>query len=163
MHARIIHQSSLMQVDVKTFGCLHLQGSLYACGWKNTLRQVPVNSTTQQTTNFWQFRLGIVIFLCIIISRNPPSCMITGHGKLSMFFFYNEVGQILLRRELIAESHAVIIHTKTEIHEASVRWFLQFHKKFIIAVTDMTVFSPYRFPSLIKSRCRCIIYPERIH
>ena len=31
VHARVIHQSGLMQVDVKTIVAFHLQGCLYAC------------------------------------------------------------------------------------------------------------------------------------
>ena len=53
------------------------------------------------------------IFLRIIIAWNPECRMIAGHSKLRMFFFYNEVIQILLLRELIAEPQAIIIKTKT--------------------------------------------------
>ena len=84
-------------------------------------------------------------------------------GKLRMFFFYNEVIQILLLRELIAEPQAIIIKTKTNNQITILRLLIQGNSHFIIMVADRFHLSPHRFPCFIKSRSFNIGQSESIH
>ena len=163
MHTRIINQSRFMQIDIQPVGCLHLQRCLHTCWWKRSLRSIWSNCPLQQSANLWKLGFGIVIFLRIIIAWNPECRMIAGHSKLRMFFFYNEVIQILLLRELIAEPQAIIIKTKTNNQITILRLLIQGNSHFIIMVADRFHLSPHRFPCFIKSRSFNIGQSESIH
>ena len=91
MHTRKIHQSSLMDIEINTISCLHLQWGLHTCRREDGLRSIAAHGSLQQTSDFWKLWFCIVIFLSIVITRNPPCLMVTSHGKLSTLCLYYEI------------------------------------------------------------------------
>ena len=94
--------------------------------------------------------------------------MVACHRKLRVLILDEEVVQLFLLRELIAESDAVVIDTKTDDHLTDLTiqgqsFFFAFalifrlldglvqgHCKFVVVVTDVLGLTPYGLPGLVK-------------
>ena len=152
MHARIIHKSGLVDIDVQAVIRTHLERSLHRIVRPESLRGVSADSLLVFFAYFRQAALGIIIFLSVIVTRNPPCGMVTGQGELGKFLLDDKIVQVLLRRKLVAESQSVIIETETYRHLPSGRGLHKIHKKLIVIVAYLCLLSPYRLPSLVKRR-----------
>ena len=152
-----------MQVDVQTISSLHLQRSLNTGGRKRGLRRVRRNGPFHQPANFRKFGFCVIIFLRIVVARNPEGCMVASHGKLSTLLLNHEIVQVLLQRELITEAHTIVEQTEADNDVPILRLLVERHSQLIIVVTDLLYFTPYRFPSLVESGSLCILHREAIH
>ena len=89
--------------------------------------------------------------------------MVACHGKFRMLCLHSEIGEETLLGEFVAKSHAIVIHTESKIHKSTVGWLFQFHKHFVVVVTNTFLFAPHRLPCFIKSGCSHIINAKLIH
>ena len=137
-----------MYIDIKTVVCLHLQCSLYTCGREESLRRVAAYRLAHLTSDFRQTALGIVIFLRVVVAGYPPCGVVAVHGELSVFLLYDEIIENPLLRKFVTESDTIVIYPETYIHFAVMLRLVETHQKFIVIVTDVTVFTPYRLPHL---------------
>ena len=69
--------------------------------------------------DFRKTALGPVIFLGVVVAGNPPRGVVAGHGKLGLLLLDDEVDQVGLARELVAQPHAIVIDTETEVHQTA--------------------------------------------
>ena len=67
------------------------------------------------TADFAEMRLGIFVFLCVVISGNPPGGMVARHRHLRFLVYY---GKLLcgLFREDVPESESIIKNAELDIH-----------------------------------------------
>ena len=112
--------------------------------------------------------LEIGIFLSIKVARNPPSRMISRHPELGTLFPYGEVRKILLLREFVAETQAVVVQAETHCHQHvekslvsegpgpvdslvnRIHSFLpEGHRQFVIVISNQALLAPNCLPSLI--------------
>ena len=183
MHRSIILTSSLVDIDVKSVGTLHLERSLYTRRREDGYRRVvPVDGCLRTLTNLRKFGFLRLLLLGIIIARKPPSGMIARHGKLGTLFLDNEVVQIFLLGELVAEPDTIIVYTETDDDVAlqllypcticgRVVWAPEFvlplhvqgYSQFVIVITNGSCFAPYGFPRLVESRSLFLGDGEALH
>ena len=152
-----------MDVDIESVGSLHLERCLHTSLREWRLRGIRGDGFTHVTSDLREARLHVVILLGVVIAWNPPCRVVTCHGKLCVLGLYHEIGQILLLRKLISESHAVVIDTESEIHKPAVRRFLHLDEQLVVMIANVARLAPYGLPSLIKSRCGGLVDPKLIH
>ena len=163
VHARVVHQGGLVQVDVKAVVGLQLQGGLHSRGRKGGLGHVAGIGTLHQTADFGQAALGVVIFLRVVVSGNPPGGMVARHGKLRMFLLDDKVHQVLLPGELVAQAHAVVVDAEADVHIAVRLGLTKLHQQFVIVVADVLHLAPDRLPGLVKGRRRGLHHFKTVH
>ena len=86
----------------------------------------------------------------IVVARNPKGGMVSGHGKLRMFFFHHEIGQILLLGKLITEAKTIIEQAETQNNETIILGLIERHLQLIVMIAYGRFLSPYGFPCFIK-------------
>ena len=163
MHARIVHQCGFVNVNIQSVIGFHLKRCLHTCRRKQCLRSVAWNSSLHQSTDLRQSGFCVIVFLRIIVTCNPPCRMVSGHCKLTVFFFHGEIIEVLLDRKLVTEAYAIIINAKPNIHETAVRRLGKFDQHFIVMISNILIFSPYRLPCLIKVTICHIPFLKLIH
>ena len=152
VHSSIISTCRLVDVDVETVGRLHLQGGLYARFREHVYRGVaPVHGIMKARTNLRELRLLCLLLLRVIVAGKPPGCVVASHGKLRMLLFDDKIVQFGLLRELIAESHAVVIDTETDDDVASAGRLAEVYLQLVVVVADGSRLAPYRLPCLVES------------
>ena len=70
--------------------------------------------------DFGETGLHVVVLLRVVVAGNPPGSVVARHGKLRVLCLHDEIVEILLLWELVAETDAVVVDTEAEIHVASV-------------------------------------------
>ena len=88
--------------------------------------------------------------------------MVASHSKLGVLSLHDEIWQILLLWELIAEPYSIVIHAETQVHETTVRRLLHLHEQLVVVVADVACLAPYGLPGLIECRSRCHVDTEGI-
>ena len=78
--------------------------------------------------------------------------MVACHGKLALLLLDNEVVEILLQRELIAKSHAVVIDAEPQRHAAIGTRLVEVDLHLVIIVADALILAPHGSPSVVV-RC----------
>ena len=96
VHARIIHQCGLVQVDVNAIVGLEQERRLHARLAELLLRQVGSNAALGDAPNLAQPRTCVLIFLRVIVTANPPRQDVTRHGKLRLLLLDHKIGEIIL-------------------------------------------------------------------
>ena len=86
----------------------------------------------------------------IVVARNPKGGMVSGHGKLRMFFFHHKIGQILLLGKLITETKTIVEQAKAQNNETIILGLIERHLQFIVMIAYGRFLSPYGFPRFIK-------------
>ena len=76
--------------------------------------------------------------------------MVACHLELTLLLFDDEIGQVLLRGELIAEAQSIIEETKTNHHRPVVLLLTEGHQQLVVVVADTALLTPHRRPSLIE-------------
>ena len=138
-----------MQVDVQPFGRLHHQRSLNTCGRKWGLRHVIGNCPLHLLPHLTEVRLGVFVLLCVVIARNPPRRVVTGHSKLGAFVLHLEVVQLTFLRKLIAKAHPIVVNAKTDVEHSLGRLLFEPHQQFVIVVSYCAVLAPNGCPRLV--------------
>ena len=164
MHRGKVERGGLVDVEVEAIVSLHLKGGLNARGRERCPRPAAVFvASLPQVTDLRQPRLGVVVFLRVEVARNPPSGMVARHGKLSQFLLNPEAHQGVLNGELIAEAEAVVVKAETDLHHRGTllrrmihtlhgtNGLLQGDEHLVVAIADLSLFAPDRFPSLVES------------
>ena len=141
-----------MQIHVNAVIGLEQQRGLHTSLAELLLRLVRSNATVKNSAYLAQPWAGVFIFLCIIVTTNPPCRDVARHGKLGTFLFDNEVSEIVLQRELIAEAHTVVIDTEPDDDIALKIRLIQGHHHLIVVIADAAFFTPNGTPRLIKRR-----------
>ena len=150
VHAGVVDEGCLMQVDVEAVGGLHLQGRLHACGRELGLRGVVGDGAGHQAADFGKAGFGIVILLCIVIAWNPEGRVVARHGKLGMFFLDDEVVEVLLQGEFVAEAQAVVEEAEAEDDVTVLCLLVERHSHLVVVVADFLLFSPDGLPGLVE-------------
>ncbi len=117
VHRGVVDASCLVYVDVEPILCLHLQCRLHSRGREHGHGRVfPVDGIVQLCANLRQLALCRLLLLGVVVARQPPRGVVARHGKLRMLFLDDEIDQVFLCRELIAEPHANIVDTEADGH-----------------------------------------------
>ena len=82
--------------------------------------------------------------------------MVSGHCKLSMLFLDDEVVQIVLLREFIAESQTVVEKPEADHDVTLVVGLFKGYGQFVVMVPDFVFFSPYGCPGFVERSCLSI-------
>ena len=152
VHGRVVGTCRLVDVDVQTVGRLHLQGGLDTCLREHVNGGVaPVHGIMEARTDFRQLRLLCLLLLRVIVAGEPPGGVVAGHGKLRMLLLDDKIVQLRLLRELIAESHAVVVDTETDDDVASAGRLAEVYLQLVVVVADGSRLAPYRLPCLVES------------
>ena len=164
VHGGIVHAGSLVNIDIQAVLALHLQRCLHPSGREYCHRRVsPVHSVVEASPDFRQFALLCLLLLRVIVARNPPSRMVSGHRKLRVFFLNDKISQAVLHWKLIAQAHAIVIDPEPNDHHTFGRWLRKIDGQFVIVVANGCGLSPNGPPSFIK-RCRFgIHFHKSIH
>ena len=89
--------------------------------------------------------------------------MVTCHGKLRAFARHNEIVQLVLLREFIAKSHAIVVYSETNNDVSLALWLVEVYLKFVVMIANSGRFSPHRLPSFIESGGLMSCFCEAIH
>ena len=143
-----------MYVDIKPIVCLHLERGLYTRLREWCLRGVGRNGLFHVAADFRKTGFHIVVFLGVVITGNPPSDMVTSHGKLRMFFFNDEVNKFLLYGELISQANALVVYSETDVHQSLGLRLRHFHQQFVIMIADISCLTPNGLPGLVEGAGR---------
>ena len=163
VHRGIVGTGSLMDIDVQSVVALHLQGGLHTSFREHRHTGVtPVHGLLHPSSNLRKLGLLCLLLLSVIVARQPPRRMITRHGKLGHLLLNQEVVQVFLLRELIAEADAIVVHAEAD-NDGAGCILLKGHSQFVVAVTDGFGFAPYRFPCLIERRGLLTLDGEMLH
>ena len=152
-----------MQVDIEAVGSLHLQRGLNTGRRESSLRGVGRDGTFHQTADFRKFGLRIVIFLRIIITRNPERRVVAGHRELSMFFLDDEIIQVLLQGELVTETQTIVEQAEADDDVPILCLLVECNSQFVVVVADLLHFAPHRLPCFIKGRSLGVCQCETVH
>ena len=87
MHAGIVHKSSLVDIHVEALVCLELKRCLNSGRREHVL----VHAPAVHFPDLGEAAACVVIFLSIIVARNPPRCDISRHGELRMLFLEHKI------------------------------------------------------------------------
>ena len=77
--------------------------------------------------------------------------MVARHSKLRALFFDGEVGQILLRGELVTEAESVIKQSEADNNIAIIFRLFERYSHFVIMIANAAFFAPNGLPSFIES------------
>ena len=103
MHARVVDEGGLVQIDVQPVIALELKGGLYGARAGKALPLVVMGvGLVHQRGNFAEAALGVVILLRVPVAGDPVGGGIAGHGELGQLIRDGEVGQLFLHGELVA-------------------------------------------------------------
>ena len=163
VHARVVDQSGFVQVDVEAVVGLHHQGRLHAGGREGSLRRVGRNGLLHQPPNLGEARSGVVVLLGIVVARNPEGGMVAGHGKLRVFLLDNEIVELFLLRELVAEAQTIVEQPEANDNLPLVLGLVEGHGQLVVVVAYLALFAPNRTPGLVETRCLRLGHRKSVH
>ena len=108
----------------------------------------PVARRFGQPADFGKAGDGVVVFLRIVVSADPPGFVVSGHRELRKFFFYIEISEFILQWELVPQAQAVVVEAEAEIHLRTVLP-AETDQHFIVVVAYMRLLAPHRIPDLV--------------
>ena len=89
--------------------------------------------------------------------------MVACHGKLRVLFLDDEIVQVFLLGEFIAESQTIIEQAEADDDVTVVLGLVECYLQLIVVVADDAFFSPDRTPGLIHRRGTRVVYGESAH
>ena len=107
--------------------------------------------------------MGVGILLCVVVARNPPSPVIASHCKLAVFFLNDEVGQILLSREFIAESQSVVEESESDENLSVVLLLIESNGHFVVVIPYLGFLTPHGLPRFVERGLLCLCNGETRH
>ena len=79
--------------------------------------------------------------------------MISRHRKFGVFVFDNEVNEVLLLWEFVAEPEAIVVKAKADADSPVVLRLMERHGQLVVMVADGANLAPDGLPSLVESSC----------
>ena len=152
VHARIVEKGSLVDIDVKAAVSTHLERCLHTVHRVWSLRVISADGILHLSCNLRETALCEIVLLGIVITRYPPSCMITCECKLSHLLLDHEVAELALIWELVTESETIVIEAETDSHLSVCRSLDEVYEKLVVMVADLCLLTPHWFPCLVKCR-----------
>ena len=169
-----------MDVDIESVLRLHLQGGLHPRGREGGHRGVaPVDGFVEAAADFGEAGFLRHLLLGVIVAGQPESLVVAGHGKLGALLADEEIVEVWLLRELIAEAYAIVVDAEPDDNRACVLpWghlrifpdgplaeerLPERGRILIIMVTDVAGLPPDGLPSLIESRSLLVDDSEAVH
>ena len=76
--------------------------------------------------------------------------MVASHGKLRALFLRDEVVQPAFLRELVPQSHTVVVDAEANVHQSFCLFLLQFYEQFVVVVADVVGLAPDGLPRLVE-------------
>ena len=150
VHAGVVDERSLMDVDIESVIGLHLERGLHSAGAEEGLRAVAYHLLLEILADFGETAFAVLVFLGVVVARNPPAEMVAGHRELGELLLDHEIGQRLARGELVAESESVVEEPETDVHELVASGLAQFHEKLVVVVAYLGFLSPDGLPYFIE-------------
>ena len=154
-----------MEVDVQAVGGLHLEGSLHAGGREDGDGGVaPVDGIVEAGSDLAEARLLGHLLLRVVVAGEPPGGVVARHAELGALVPDEEVDEVGLRGELIAEAKAVVVEAEAEDDAAVVGpWLAEGDAEFIVVVADVARLAPNGLPGLIERAGLCLLHLEAVH
>ena len=162
VHARVVEKGCLVDVDIQAVVSAHLEGCLHSVHRIWSLRIVRVHCLRHLLCDLRETALGEVIFLSVIVTRHPPCCVVTGEGELCHLLLDHEVAEVLLIRELVAESETVVIETEADGHLLVGRGLHEVHEELVVVVADLCLLTPYGLPGLVEGSSLHTLHSEAV-
>ena len=88
--------------------------------------------------------------------------MVARHGKLRVLFLDDEIHQVFLCRELVAQAHANVINAETDGYLPVRRRLEEVHGHLVVVVAYLAILSPYRRPRLVERRAADAFHLEPV-
>ena len=152
VHAGVVDQRSLVEVDPQTVVRVHLQRGLHTRRREYGLREVVLHGAFEQRPYFRQARARVVVLLRVVVARYPPCRVVARHRELRKLVHYDEVYEVTLLGKLVAESEAVVEEAETHHHVAVVLRLMKPYRHLVIAVAYLRLLAPYGLPRLVERR-----------
>ena len=123
VHGGIIGTGSLVDVDIKTASfsvyihgiALHLERGLHACLREDSHRGIaPVDGLLHAVADLRKLAFLSLLLLSVVVARQPPGGVIASHCKLGALLLDEEVIELLLLGELVAEADTIIVDAETD-------------------------------------------------
>ena len=93
---------------------------------------------------------GVGVLVGVVIARYPERLVVAGQVELRQLVLHRKIGQLGLRRHLVAKAHAVGKHPKYDIEPAPRRGrLLQMHRQLLVVVADAFHLAPHRLPAFV--------------
>ena len=163
VHRGIIDAGSLVDVDVKAIVSLQLQRGLHAGGREGGLRGVAGNGRRHALTDAGETRdLGLIL-LGVVVAGNPVGRMVARHGKLRVFLLDDEVVEVVLLGELVAQAHAVVVDAEADDDMAVARLLKEVDGHLVVVVADGRGLAPHGLPGLVKGSLLAALLSEAVH
>ena len=166
VHCGVVHTRRLMDVKVYSVVGFQLQRRLHAGVGEHCRRHIVAELHGRHfLAHLRQAAYGVVVFLSVVVARNPIGSVVARHGKFRALFLYCEIGEIVLRRPLIAESYTIVVESETHNHLAQmpvVVGLRQAYSHFVVVVSDARLLAPYRLPRLVERRAADAFHLEPV-
>ena len=163
MHRGVVDAGGLVDVDVKAVVGLQLQRGLHAGRREGGLRGVAGNSRSHPLTDARETRNLGLILLGVVVAGNPVGRMVAGHGKLRVLLLDDEVVEVVLLGELVAQAHAVVVDAEADDDVAVAGLLKEVDRHLVVVVADGRGLAPYGLPGLIKGGLRAALLSEAVH
>ena len=89
MHAGVVHKGGFVDIDIESLVSFELKRGLDACRREH----IRIHTLVVHIPDLGKAAACIIIFLCVIVSWNPPCGDISRHGELGVLFLDNEVNK----------------------------------------------------------------------
>ena len=150
MHAGIVDQSCLVNVDIEAVIRLHLKGGLHTGHRERSLGGVAAEGLLIVGPDFGKTALGVLIFLGVVVRRNPDSLVVSGHCKFGKFILDAEICHASLLREFVAEAESVIEKSEADGHPSAGCCLQKIDGQFVVIIAYFGFLAPYRSPGLVE-------------
>ena len=150
MHGCIVNAGCLVKVDIETVIGFHLQRCLHAGGTCWGLATIGGDSLLHTCSNTTQTCGLPFIFLCIIVSGNPPCLMVTCQSEFCLFLLDCKIGKILLVGEFITKSEPIVEKAETNVHLPVIFLLRKMHNHFVVMVTYSAFLTPNGMPKFVE-------------
>ena len=150
MHGREVDQRRLVEIDVESVVGFQLQGGLHAGGRKGRLREIVGDRPAHVSADLREARAGVVILLGVVVAGDPPGGMVPRHGELRALVGDDEVDQIGLYGEFVAESEPVVEEPEADGHPAVALRLAERDAEFVVVVADRGLLAPDGLPRLVE-------------
>ena len=136
VHAAIVNERCL--VDIEPFTTIRFEEhrGLHTGGREIGGGEVRLTGLLLDATDLTQFAARIFILLRIVVTRDPIGSNVTRHRELGMLLFDNEIVEVPLLREDIAEAETIVIKAETDLNRTIFTRLLKGEQHLVVAVSN---------------------------